>query len=174
MRIYPANFIPVEVRQKREYTKICKKVCTFFWGIIGLFIFLIIFESGAAYYFQNSREQDVPITLKNEYNQALQNTELQKKRTQLFTKAKEEDSSIIQTLSTIVVEKPSAIKLTRLEISETKIIQIDGYANDPAYFNQYVSQLNRNATFSKIAVDKISTASAGDLKMFVIKAVKAQ
>jgi hypothetical protein len=174
MQIQTANLIPKEYMQQEYYLQLCKKVTRILITAILSLVLLTSMIFGMCYYLQTNRDMDVPSTIKNDYLAAQENSELLKKKKELFLKAKSEDSQVIQTLSTLLSAKPNDIKLTRLDITNTNAIQIEGFASDPASFNQYVSQINvQSNLFSKAVVEKIA-ASTGDVKTFSIKAERAK
>lgn len=174
MQIQSANLIPKAYMQQRYYSQFCSKV-TRILTIIALALLLstsIIL--GICYYLETNRDMDVPQNIRNEYAAAQKNSELLKKKKELFTMAKSEDSKVIETLSAVLSAKPSDIKLTRFEITNTNIIQIEGFAHDPASFNQYVSQINAQSNlFTKAVVEKIADSS-GDIKTFIIKVERSK
>lgn len=174
MQIQNANLIPKTYLQQRYYSQFCRKVTRILTitALVLLLLTSIIF--GVCYFLETNRDMDVPESIKNEYVAAQKNSELLKKKKELFTMAKSEDSQVIETLSAVLSAKPSDIKLTRFEITNTNIIQIEGFAHDPASFNQYVSQINAQSNlFTKAVVEKIADAS-GDVKTFVLKAERSK
>lgn len=174
MQIQTANLIPKEYMQQEYYSRLCKKVTRILITVILIVLLLISIILGMCYYLQTNRDMDVPEAIKNDYITAQENSELLKKKKDLLLKAKSEDSLVIQTLFALLSAKPNDIKLTRLEITNTNAIQIEGFASDPASFNQYVSQINvQSSLFSKAVVEKIA-ASNGNVKTFSIKAERAK
>jgi hypothetical protein len=174
MKIQAANLIPKEYMRQKYYTQLSKKVIT---CLMASILILLLFTSiifGSCYYLETNRDMDVPANIRNEYTAAQANSELLKKKTEMFVKAKSEDSMVIETLAALLSAKPTDIKLTRFDIANTNVIQIEGFANDPASFNQYVAQINAQSTlFSKAVVEKIA-GTTGEAKTFSIKAERSK
>lgn len=173
--IYPLeNFIPEDVLKEQEYIQISKKIVRVLLGLIVLILFLGTSIWFMYYYIQNSRDQDVPENIKNEYNRSVKFSALLENKNSIMIKAANEDRQVVPVIASLLTAKPGEIGLTKIDITgtATKEVLVEGFALDPERFNFYVASVNsNNSVLVNASVDKITSNSNG-YKVVLIKATQ--
>lgn len=174
--IFPLeNFISEDVLKDQQYLVACKKITRILLGLFMIMLFVSASLWSMHYYIQNSRDKDVPESLKNEYNLAAKNSDLLANKNNIMIRATKEDRQIIPVIINLLDSKPGEISLMKIDITgnENNEVLIEGFALDPEKFNTYVTNINtNNGVLVRATVDKLTSNGSNNYKTVLIKATQ--